>query len=159
MSNKLRQSEQGGRVPILKPADHQAGATGDSIKMANWGHVEYILAFGVVTGDAVLTVKSGATDGTQTTAETFHYRLADADQGASGADQFGAFTNSSSLTLTAATYDNRLLILELDAEELTSGQPFLTLAVDAAATELQLSVVALLSRPRYQAHDVPTAIP
>lgn len=154
----MRASENMGIVFVLKPADHQAGATGESIKMAKYRHITYILQFGTVTGDAVLSVKSGATDGVETTAETMHYRLADAEQGAATADTFGDWTNSTSLTLTAATYDNKTLIVELDSDELTDGQPWLTLALSAAADALNASVIALLCEPRYGAHDMPTAI-
>lgn len=154
----MRLSENNGVVFVLKPADHQAGATGESIKMAKYRHIAYILQFGAVTGDAVLSVKSGATDGVETTAETMHYRLADADQGGAGADGYGDWANSTALTLTAATYDNKILIIEMDADELTADQPWLTLAVDAAASALNLAVTAILSEPRYAAHDMPTAL-
>lgn len=154
----MRLSENHGIVYVLKPGDHQAGATGDSFKLTNYRHVCFEVAFATLTGDAVLTVKSGASAGTETTAETFHYRLADADQGGAGADTFGDWTNSSSLTLTAATYSDRILLIELDADEITDGQPWLTFAFSAAADALNASVVAILSEPRYGAHDMPTAI-
>lgn len=154
----MRLSERHGIVYVLKPADHQAGATGDSFTMKNYGLATFICQFGTLTGDAVLTVKSGATAGTQTTAETFNYRLADAEQGNATADTYGAWATSSSLTLTAATYDNKTLILEMDATAMTDGQPWLTLAFSAAADALNAAVVAILSEARYAAHDMPTAI-
>ena len=154
----MRFSENHGLVYVVKPADNEAGATGESIKMALYRHITYILQCGALTGDAVLTVKSGATDGVQTTSETFHYRLADADQAAAGADGYGDWTDSSSLTLTAATYDNRILIIELDADELTADQPWLTFALSAAASVHFSSCVAILSEPRYSYHDMPSAI-
>ena len=154
----MRISENHGIVYVLKPGDHQAGVAGDSINMGKYRHATFILQFATLTGDAVLTVKSGASAGTETTAETFHYRNADADQGGDGADQYGAWADSSSLTLTAATYGDRTLILEIDSAELTDGQPWITLAFSAAADALNASVVAILSEPRYGAHDMPTAI-
>ena len=154
----MRLSENHGIVYVLKPGDHQAGVAGDSINMGKYRHVTFILEFATLTGDAVLTVKSGATAGVETTAETMHYRLADADQGGDGADGYGAWADSTGLTLTAATYSDRTLIVEMDADELTADQPWITLALSAAASALNAAVVAILSEPRYGSHDMPTAI-
>lgn len=153
----MRLSENMKLIYVLKPGDHQAGATGESINMGLLERVTYLLQTAVLTGDAVLTLKSGASDGTQTTAETFRYRLADAEQAAAGADGFGDWATSSSLTLTAATYDNKVLALEIDARALTQGQPWLTLAVSAAADAFNASIVAI-GEPRYPGHDSPSVI-
>lgn len=152
-----RLSERFKVVNVVKPADNEAGATGDSINAGLASHITYILSCGVLTGDAVLTVKSGASAGTQTTSETFNYRLADADQAAAGADGYGNWATSSSLTLTAATYDARLLVIEIDPRTITEGQPWLTLALSNAADAHFSSVVALVV-PRYAGHDAPTVI-
>lgn len=136
-------------VYVLKPGDHQAGVDGDSIDCKSLHHVTYLLQFASLTGDAVLTIKSGATDGTKTTNETFAYRLAGAAQGATGGDQFGTETSASTLTLTAATYQNKLLIVEVDVDTLTAGQRFLTLNLSSAASALNAAIVAV-GDPRYQ---------
>ena len=155
MPNKL--SENKNIVFVLKPADNQGGLAGDSINMGKVRRVAFILQFGAITNDAVLTLKSGATAGTETTAETFHYRLADGDHAAANADTYGDWTDSSSLTLTAVTYDNRTLIVEIDSDELTADQPWLTLALSSAASTLFSSVVAVCD-PKIEAHDIPTVI-
>ena len=144
-------------IYVLKPGDHQAGVAGDSIHMGRVSMVAFFLQFASLTGDAVLTVKSGATEGTETTAETFRYRLADAAQAAATADQFGDWATSSSLTLTAATYQNKLLIVEIDNDVLTADQPWITMALDATASALNASIVAV-GTPRYQALDSVTYI-
>jgi hypothetical protein len=155
----MRLSEEVGIVYGYKPADHNAaGIKADSIDTSICTHVTYILQFGSLTGNSVLTVNSGASDGTETTAETFYYRLAGADQAATGADIYAAETAATTLTLTAATYDNKILIVEVPVAELTEGQPFLTLDVNDTATALFTSCVAILSGMRYKAASVPSAI-
>jgi hypothetical protein len=155
----MRLSEEKGIVFIAKPADYAGGAvTGESINTKYCSHVTYILQFGTITGDSVLTIKSGVSDGTQTTSETFYYRLADADQAATGADNYASETGATTLTLTAATYDNKILICEVPVIELTASQPFLTLALSAVANPLNVSCVAILSGMRYVANDVPSVI-
>ncbi|MDP3909658.1 MAG: hypothetical protein Q8Q14_04650 [Gemmatimonadales bacterium] len=153
----MRMSEHYKFPYVIKSLDNQAGATGDSINSGTARHITWLLQLGALTGDAVLTVKSGASQGTETTSETFHYRLADAEQAAAGADAFGDWANSSSLTLTAATYDNKILIIELDPREVTADQPWLTLSLSGAADVLNSSCVAVVE-PRYSGHDAPTVI-
>lgn len=155
----MRLCEQTKIVPILEPEDHQAGVSGDSVNMANYGHVTFIFLFGELTGDAVLTIASGATDGTATTAETFNYRATAADLKAVAGDTLGTEATSAGLTLTAATYEDRMLVVELDADELTTGQPFVTPAISSAGSEVFASCVAILSQPRYASDVPPSAIP
>ena len=160
----MRLSQQMGVVYVLKPGDHQAGATGDSINVGKYGHVTYLIQFAALTGDGVLTVKSGATAAVQTTAETFYWTLGTAVQGSAGADIFGTAagaageTEATTLTLTAATYANKALILEVPVDMVTDGQPWLTLAFSAAADALNASVFAILGMPRYAQEQPPTAI-
>ena len=127
-----RLSEDGAIVYVLKPADHQAGVAGDSIDMGGVHSVSFIMACAGLTGDAAV-------------------------QGSATADTYSAWATSSSLTLTAATYQNKTTILEIDSAALTDGQPWLTLAISAAASAMTASVVAV-GRARYSAHDAPTLI-
>lgn len=154
----MRLTEENLIVYVLKPGDHGAGVAGDSIDMTDYLHATFIVQFAAITDDVGdLTIKSGNADGTQTTSETFYYRLASAVQGATSADQYGAELSSTSLTLVAATYQNRTLICEVNTPELTAGQPFITFAFSADATAINASVVAIL-KPRYLQYNPPTAI-
>lgn len=156
MPNML--SENNNIVPLVEPQDHQsAGIDGDSFHAGKMNHFAIILSFGELGGDAVLTVNSGATAGTKTTAETFRYRLSDSELKTSGGDTYGDWTTSASLTLTAATYEDMTLILEMDSDELTDGQPWVTLALSSAASELLVSAVAVCT-PRFMGHDPLTVI-
>jgi len=154
----MRFSEKNGIVYAIKPGDHQAGVDGDSIDTSLCDHVTFLLQTATLTGDAVLTVKSGSADGTKTTSETFYYRLAGADQGATGADVYAAETSATTLTLTAATYDNKLLIIEVPTDGLTDGQPYLTLNISDASDAFNASCVAICSGMRYIANQPPTLI-
>lgn len=157
-----RASEELKLVPVLEPADYQAGIDGDSINMRWASHASIVLEFGAITGDAVLKVYEGATDGAKTTSKAFKYRLSSGDFKAASADLWGAVSTSvaaDGVTLTAATYDHRMVAIELDAEELTDGLPFLTIELSAAADVLNLSALAVLSGLRYGAGQtvIPTA--
>ena len=152
-----RYSERNSIVFGKKPADGGgAVSTLESINMGKLRRAVFIIQMGALTGNAVFTLKSGATDGVQTTSETFRYRLADADQGGAGADNYGDWATSSSLTMTGTTYDNRITVIEIDSDELTDGQAWLT-GEFSSITVLNHAVV-ILGEPRFEAHDVPTVI-
>lgn len=152
-----RFSEQNIVVYPLKPGDHNAGVDGDSINSGKVFRVIYMIALAALTGDAVLKLFSGATAGTKTTAETFRYRVADAVQGSATADTFAAWATSAALTLTAATYQNRMLIVEIDSDELTDGQQWQTLEIGSEASAFNAAVCAM-GAPRHEAVSPPTVI-
>jgi len=81
-------SEQFKVIGLGTSTDFNGGFTADSINTTNLHHIMIVLTYGAVggAGAAVLTVKSGATAGTQTTAETFSSRYGSAAQGAAAMD-------------------------------------------------------------------------
>ena len=141
-----------GLVPVFEPLDSQAGIEGDSFKMSLAAHADIVLQFGAVTGNAVLSVYCGATAGAKTTKIPFRYRLSSGDYKAASADLWPATDTTDAdgdLTLTATTYDHRLLVIMLDGAELDEAKPWITLDIDASASVLLLSGLALLTVARY----------
>ncbi len=154
----MRLSERLKLIPIYEPLDMQAGLDGQSVNMGLLHHIAFPLTFGALTGDAVLKFYVGATDGTKTTAVAFKYRLSSGDFKAASADLYGAFTDvaSSGLTLTAATFDHRTIIVEFDAQAIPDATPWLTVELSAAADVLLGACVAV-AEPR-QASNAGTTV-
>ncbi len=90
----MRLSEQFQFMPLLEPADYQAGSQDlDSINMALFHSVTIAIQMGAITGnDAYIKLWTGATAGTKTTEIAFKYRLSTVDTGSASADVFGAPT-------------------------------------------------------------------
>ncbi len=155
-----RLSETNGIVYVFKPGDHAAGVTGESINTEGCDHVTYILQCATFTDNggagADLTIKSGASDAAETTAETFHYRIASAAQAAASADVYGTETDATTLELLKASVDSKVVVLEVPVDSLSSGQPWLTLALNNHGTAANCSCIAVLSGCRYQ--PPPTAL-
>ncbi len=136
----------------------------DSFSMKGYNHATIIMIFAAsLVLDNVLTVECGATDSADTSDATFHYRLGSAAPGSASADVLGADATASSLTLTAATYQGKMLILELNADELpTSGTTvydWVTVDFDGTASTGSVTAFAILSEPRFAKEIMPTAIP
>lgn len=142
-----------GVINVCEPANYgSAGIEFDSFTMRDAPHADILVQFGAVTGNSVLSVYCGATAGAKTTLVPFRYRLASGDFKAASADQYAdqATDADGQLTLTAATYDHKVLVIMLDGAELTADKPYVTVDVDATATVLNMSGVAILSHTRFK---------
>lgn len=130
----------------------------DSFNMSKYGHATIVMLFDTtVTGDNVLTVQRAITNAGDTSDATFHYRLGSAVIGAANCDVLGADTAASTLTLTAATYQNKMLVLELDGDE-TGGYNWITVDLSGAADAGNVTAIAILSNPRYAEAVMDTAL-
>jgi hypothetical protein len=109
-----------------------------------------ILSFGALTGNSILTIYGGATKGAKTTAIDFYYKLATGVYKATDQDGLGALTATSgaALTLTAATYQHKLLIIEIRPDQLAQGLKWLTVSIDSTATVLNVAGIGIAD-PRY----------
>jgi hypothetical protein len=127
-----------------------AGVDTQSVHFGYYHTFCFLLNFGAVTADDTLKVYVGASDGTKTTALAFKYRLAAADTKAASSDTHGAFTSvaSSGLTLTAATFDHKSVVVEVDAQSIDDATPWVTLEIAGSATTQNISIVGI-GEPRY----------
>lgn len=150
-------SENNNIVYTLKPGDHQGGVDGDSVNFGGMHRVCFLVMMAALTGSAILKFWSGATVGTKTTAITFRYRLADAVQGADSGDTFAAWATSAALTLTDGTYDNKMLLIEIEATEMEEDEPWLTPEIGSEASAFNASI-AMLGATTNRQLNVPTAI-
>lgn len=148
-------------VPILNSTNVSTGTDCDSINMANYHKATFLFTFGAVTTDITITPKSGASEGTKTTAVVTKYAAGGAVIGTAVAastascDVLAAWTDSTTtISLSAAT--NKFLVVEIDAAQMTAGEPWLTLTV-AAGTNGICHCVAILE-PRYKGNRIPTCL-
>lgn len=156
----MRVSESLQFIPVVESKDYgSAGIDFDSVHIGRLLSLSFAINFGALTGNSILKVSTGATEGTKTTDIAFKYRFGGGDYKAASADILGDATAvaSTGLTLTAATYDHRLLVIEIDADNVTDGQPWVTLSIDATATVLNVGGMGV-GYPRYAGHTPPTVI-
>jgi hypothetical protein len=152
-------------IPLLSPADYQAGATDlDSINTGKLHKVEIVILTGAVTGnDAVIKCYAGATAGTKTTEIAFKYRKSGADTGSASADVFGARTaiaaGASGLVFsTAADWDTRAVTISLMSDELPEGKPWLTVETDDGSASVLFMAAVAFGWPRYSGDTHTTAL-
>lgn len=156
----MRLSESHIIIPVVEAKDYgSAGIDFDSVHMGRLHSLSFAISFGALTGNSVLKVSTGATEGAKTTDIAFKYRFGGGDYKAASADILGDATAvaATGLTLTATTFDHRLIVVEVDADAITDGQPWVTLSIDATATVLLVGGVAV-GKPRHASHAALTVI-
>ena len=157
----MRISEDCALISLIEAKDYgSAGIDSDSVNMGLLHSLCAVFTFGAITGNSILKVYAGATAGAKTTALNYKYRFGSADYKAATADVLGAFTSvtgSTGLTLTAATFDHRMITVEVDAQAMPDGYPWLTFEIDATAT-VMLAAAAGIGCPRSSANTQATVI-
>ena len=144
-------------VMALAPdADRYNGSpASDVISMKHYGHVCFVVLEGDGgVGTATITAEEcTAADGTGATAIGFRYRLA------TTGDTWGTLTTVASsgyLTLAGA---NKMILIEIGADELSDGSPFVRLQLtEDDSTAVDAAIIAICSEARYGAAILPTAI-
>jgi len=107
----------------------------------------------------VLYAYSGATDGTCTSALTFHYAYGGAAQATALCDVLAADATSAALSITHGTYDNYMLIVEVEAVDMdvANVENWLTLRFVCTTATGNVQIHAILT-PRYTGNLSPTAL-
>jgi len=163
MGDSCRFSNTHGIVPLAVDGDITGSYDLDSIDMSLYNHVTILISCSAdLAGNNVLKMHGGAADGIKTADTTFTYRYGGAAAKSASADVLTAPATSAALTLTAATYAGRVLVVEVDAEDMVVAgvqYRYLTGNFDGTATTGTASAFAVLSEPRYETSIMKTAIP
>lgn len=143
-------------VPVFSDDDLNVGATGvgDSINMSGFHSACFLVNCQTLGGaNCTLALWSGATDAALTSVLTFNYAWMTAIHAGVDADVLTAWTSAAVVEMTHATYDNFLLVIEIEAAAMDTAnhENWLTLVrTDPAGGSGNISCVAVLT-PRYGA--------
>jgi hypothetical protein len=153
-----RLSEELQFVPVFASADVSSGVTGDSINVKNVQGVTFLLISTTTdwTAGPDVTVKSGATDGAETTAVQCFYRYGSAAVGSNSADILSAWASGNSVAMDN-DHEGYLYIVEVDMDDITNGHDWLTCSLNSDASAGEVACVAVI-RPRYAAQEIDTAL-
>lgn len=152
-------------INMLEPKDYQAGSQDmDSVNMSKLHKLKIAIQLGAITGeDPVFKLYAGATAGTKTTELPFKYRVSGADFNAASADVFGARTaiaaGGTGLTLNpVASYDHRVIEIDVMADQMPEGKPWLTVETDDGSASALLMNALGIGWPRYSGDTHSTAL-
>lgn len=136
-----------------------SGIDSDAISLGLMHAVTVLFTFGALTGNSILNFYNSAARDLKTTAIAFSYRLAAAAYKVALADQFGdpIAVASTGLTLTAATFAHKQIVVEFEADTVLDAKPWLTFNIDSTATVMNVGAVAI-GKARYPGHLVPSVL-
>lgn len=160
-------------VPIYNEyalTTHDVTQPSDSWNMKGYHHATIILQYNTLgTASPHIYVYSGATAASLDSALTFHYAFSGADTGTAAAgsavscDVLAAWETSENLTVTHATYTDRMLVIEIAAAAMDlatgGGEEWMTVnhTDPTSGGTGTVTGFAILS-PRYPANRIPTCL-
>jgi hypothetical protein len=146
-------------VPVMNYGDMSSTIYSDCINMKNYHHCTFLIQLGTLgTASSVLTITSGASDAAYTTAETFDYAFGGAATASATCDVLAANTSAATLTLTHGTYDDYMLIVEIDASAMTDGQEWLSVVLTDPGSATGNATIFAILEPRYSNVSSATAL-
>jgi len=141
-------------IPVFAPYDIEANDINTThVKVSNALSAQFLLFFGVITGDTINITVEESTSAATTSAEAigFSYRLS----GDTASDTWGDVTTCDSLGATiTASDDNKLLLIEVDLAEMSDDCNYLSVlgTTESSMSACLVSAVALLES-RYGQYD------
>ena len=146
-------TEEGHVMMLYEPLSVGAAATSDTFLMEGWAHASIVCLFGAGSGCTISVGECTSFAGSGRTAVTFRF----AQEDTSGGDTLDAALARAS-TITIAAGSASYAVIELDADELTDGYPYVQVNLTDPGTAKLACIMAVLSGGRYQEDITATAI-
>ena len=152
-ANGIVLAEEGHFVTLIAANDQGAATSSEVFSMENWSHATILCVKGGGSAVTVTLENCTAFSGAGHATMDFSYY---AENTASG-DTLGARTAATTAGVALSTNTGTMLIIEVDADELPDGSPFLRVKHDTVANS-DISITAILSGGRYQQGITSTVI-
>lgn len=156
MTARFNVAENAHVVNILAPIDINGSArVSDYFSMALYAHCSILLTLGVTGAASTVTIEeSDDNAGNDENAIAFSYYAEET----AGGDTLGDRTAATAAGFATSTNDGIIYVIEIDADQLTDGYPYLVLKMSDPTSATLASAVAVLTNPRYAQAVTPTAI-
>lgn len=156
MSKGLYSTQDGHWVPLLYPVDETGGKTLKAFSTAMYAHVSILLMIGVSAAAPGAITVNACSDaaGDNPTAIAFNLFKGETTD----TDTLGARTAVTSAGYTPPATDKIFYVIELDAEQLPQGFPYVQVALADATNSVIASAVAYLSGARQACDQSPTVL-
>jgi hypothetical protein len=143
-------SEQGHFVNILAPIDITGGKTAQAFSMKKYQHASILVQIGVSAAAFTKILVNQCTDASGTGATAIPFSIYKQETAGASNDVLGARTAVTSAGYTPSANDGIFYVIELDANELADGSPYVQLQLTNGANSVIASAAAILSGARYE---------
>ena len=147
-------AEQGHVVSMVSPVDVTVATSSEVISMENWSHVTFICMKGAGSSATIQLEECTSFAGAGAATRIFSYAL----ESTAAGDTLAAITAATTAGVALTTASGVLLVIEVDADELRDGYPYLRLKCADPGTSSIQAWVAILSGGRFQEDVTASAI-
>jgi hypothetical protein len=142
-------SQEGHVVQLIPPQSLSSTNTSKKFSMANWRHASILIMLGATTTLPVITLNASDNGSPETlTPIPFNLHKCETAYDAANGDVLGVRTAVAAAGFTPVGTDNIFYVIELDADTLPQGSPYVELVL-TSPTSVLCSAAAVLSGGRY----------
>lgn len=156
MSKGFYSTQDGHWVPLLYPVDETGGKTLKAFSMAQYAHASILLLIGVSAAAPGLITLNACTDAAGTGATAIAFNVFKGET--TDTDTLGARVAVTSAGFTPPATDKIFYVIEIDAESLPQGSPYIQVVEANTTNSVIASAAALLSGPRQACDQSPTVL-
>jgi hypothetical protein len=149
-------SEAGHVVNILAPVDITGGKTAQAFAMKNYQHASILVQIGVSAAAFTKILVNQCTDASGSNPVAIPFSIYKQETAGASNDVLGARTAVAAAGYTPSANDGIFYVIELDANELADGSPYVQVQLTNGANSVIASAVAVLSGARYAETQSPT---
>ena len=149
-------AEMGHVVQLVAPVDITGGVTAQRFNMKNYQHATIIVQGGVSAAAFTKIILKACQDASGTGAAAIAFNVYKQETAGAANDVLSARTPVTSAGLTPSAADGIFYVIELDANELPDGSPWVEVDLTNGANSVIASAVAILSGARYAETQSPT---
>ena len=153
--SKFVVAEQGHVVQLLAPQSQTAALTSEVFSMENWAHATIIVLGGAGSACTVTVSECDNFTPSNAATKTFLYAV---EATAAGDVLDAALATSATSGTSIGTATGTIMVIEIDADELSDGYPCVQVNFSDPGTSKLISAHAILSGARYAEDITATAI-
>jgi hypothetical protein len=143
-------------VPLIGPVDITGGKTSPSFSMSKYAHASIILLIGVSAAAEGAVTLNACADSAGTSATPIPFSVFKGE--VANSDVLGPKVAVTAAGFTPPATDGIFYVLEVDAQQLPQGLPYLQLVCADTTNSVIAAAVAILSGPRQASDQSATAL-
>ena len=149
-------AQEGHVVNVLPPVDCTGGKLGQCFKMAKHGHASIILQFGVTAAAPTKVTLNACSDAAGDNPQAIGFDLFKQETAGANQDVLSTRTPIGAAGFQPSNNDNIFYVLEVDADSLPAGLPYVQLDITNGVNSAIASAVAILSGSRFASESSET---
>jgi hypothetical protein len=149
-------AENGHVVQITPPVDITGGATAQAFSMKKYKHASILVLIGVSAAAFTKIIVNQCTDHTGANPVAIPFSIYKQETAGADKDVLGVRTAVAAAGYTPSASDGIFYVIELDANELADGSPYVQVQCTNGTNSVIAAMVAILSGARFAETQSPT---